>query len=101
MPVVVDVVTWQSCYDAGWRDLIVLGAFAHPAKMARGLVARIFDELFEMGALERGSVVVDPFGGIGTTAIEGASRGVKVVCCELEPKFVDLQKQNYDLHRRD
>lgn len=101
MPVAVDAVRWDRCYDAGWRDLIVPGAFAHPAKMARGLVARIFDELFAMGALQRGSVVVDPFGGIGTTAIEGASRGVQVICCELEPKFVDLQRENYELHRRD
>lgn len=101
MPLTIDAVRWDGCYDAGWRDLIVPSAFAHPAKMARGLVARIFDELFEMGALERGSVVVDPFGGIGTTAIEGASRGVQVVCCELEPKFVDLARQNFALHRRD
>jgi tRNA G10 N-methylase Trm11 len=69
--------------------------------MSRALVARIFDALFASGALSRGSVVVDPFGGIGTTAIEGASRGVQVVCCELEPKFFDLAKQNFDLHARD
>lgn len=92
---------WAGCYDASWRDLIVPAAFAHPAKMARGLVARIFDELIASGALERGRIVVDPFGGIGTTAIEGASRGVHVVCCELEPKFFDLAKQNFELHAYD
>ncbi len=92
---------WTGCYDDGWRDLIVPEAFSHPAKMARGLVARIFDELFAGGALKRGDVCVDPFGGIGTTAIEGASRGVQVVCCELESKFVDLARKNFDLHRRD
>lgn len=97
----IDIVRWHGCYDAGWRDLIVPGAFAHPAKMGRGLVARIFDELFARGALSRGSVVVDPFGGIGTTAIEGASRGVQVVCCELEPKFVALAIENFLLHKRD
>lgn len=97
----IPVVRWDECYDSGWNGLIVPEAFAHPAKMARGLVARIFDELFAIGALERGDVVVDPFGGIGTTAIEGASRGVQVVCCELESRFVALAQQNFDLHRRD
>lgn len=95
------VETWAGCYDARWNDLIVPEAFAHPAKMARGLVARIFDALIADGMLERGDLVVDPFGGIGTTAIEGASRGVQVVCCELEPKFVALALDNFALHRRD
>ncbi len=97
----VSVAMWAGCYDAGWRDLIVPAAFAHPAKMSRALVARIFDELFASGAIGRGSLVVDPFGGIGTTAIEGASRGVQVVCCELETKFVRLAAENFALHARD
>lgn len=96
-----DVVVWHGCYDARWNELIVPDAFAHPAKMARGLVARIFSELIAGGWLRPGDVVVDPFGGIGTTAIEGASRGVQVVCCELEPKFVALALDNFALHRRD
>lgn len=97
----IETVQWHGCYDEGWRDLIVPAAFAHPAKMGRGLVARIFDELFARGAVRRGAIVVDPFGGIGTTAIEGASRGVQVVCCELEPKFVALARENFQLHARD
>lgn len=69
--------------------------------MARGLCERIFDYAIEMGWIAPGqSVVVDPFGGIGSTAIVGASRGVKVLCCELEQKFVDLAKRNFELHRR-
>lgn len=95
------IVQWAGCYDEGWRDLIVPAAFAHPAKMSRALVARIYDALFASGALSRGAIVVDPFGGIGTTAIEGASRGVQVVCCELEPKFVGLAEENFALHARD
>jgi DNA modification methylase len=94
-------VVWTGCYDDNWRDLIVPDAFAHPAKMARGLVIRIFDYLAISGALHKGDLVLDPFGGIGTTAIEGASRGMRVVCCELEPKFVELARLNIALHRRD
>lgn len=91
---------WQSCYDLSWKEMIVEGAFAHPAKMARGLVGKIYDYLFEHGFLKKGDVVVDPFGGICTTGIIGACRGVRVFACELEPKFVALAKQNIDLHRR-
>ena len=87
--------TWTGCYNEGWQGLIVPEAFSHPAKMARGLVRRIFDEL----NLPKGSTVCDPFGGIGTTGIEGASRGLKVICIELEPKFVELARQNFELHR--
>lgn len=92
-------IVWSGCYDETWRDLIVPAAFAHPAKMSRALLERIIAHLFELG-VERGSLIVDPFGGIGTTAIIGASRGLRVVCCELEPKFVALARENIEFHRR-
>ena len=95
------VETWHGCYDAGWTGLIVPAAFAHPAKMSRALVVRIFDELFAMGVLRPGDVCVDPFGGIGTTGIEAAARGVRFVGCEIEPKFVEVARQNFEKHRRD
>lgn len=92
--------TWHGCYDGNWNWLITPESFSHPAKMARGLTDRIFDYAFERGWLRRGDVCVDPFGGIGSTGIIGASRGVKVLCCELEQRFVDLAKANFELHRR-
>jgi len=67
--------------------------------MARGLLSRIYDELFAMGALHRGDTVLDCFGGVGTTGILGAPRGLSVVCVELEPKFVALARQNVERHR--
>lgn len=91
---------WIGCYDDSWKDEIVDEAFSHPAKMARGLVRRIFDYLIDVHGLSKGSVIVDPFGGVGTTGIEGASRGMRCFACELEPRFVELAKQNIELHRR-
>lgn len=91
--------TWDGCYDDSWRTLIVDEAYQHPAKMARGLVARIFDYLFEKGYLRPGETVCDPFGGIGSTGIEAASRGVRAVCVELEGRFVSLGERNFELHR--
>lgn len=96
----VPIVVWHDMYRDGWRDAIVPKAFTHPAKMARGLVRHIFDHLFAMRAIERGSIVLDPFGGVGTTGIEAAWRGCQAICIELEPKFVELAKENFELHRR-
>ncbi len=88
---------WHKCYDEGWKDLIVPEAFSHPAKMSCGLLKRILDHA--KGWLRAGDVIVDPFGGIGSTGILGAYEGYQVVCCELERKFVDLAEQNFKLHK--
>ena len=89
---------WHGCYEKRWRGLIVPEAMAHPAKMSRSLIERIFDQLIETHVLGAGSVVVDPFGGVGTTGIEAASRGIQAISCELEPKFFQLALQNYAMH---
>jgi tRNA G10 N-methylase Trm11 len=94
----VPIVTWTGAYDDNWRGDIVEAAYSHPAKAARGLLHKIFDHLKQIGALTPGSAIVDPFGGIGTTGVVGAWRGYRVICCELEPKFVDLGRQNFALH---
>jgi len=91
--------TWHGCYDSGWGDLIVPEAYAHPAKMARGLVERIFDRLAELG-LPRGSLICDPFGGIGTGGVISASRGYRWIGCDLEEKFCKLAERNFELHKR-
>src|ERR1700723_294595 len=91
---------WNSCYSESWDGLIVPEAFPHPAKMARGLVVRIFDHCFERGYLRRGDTVVDCFGGIGSTLIEAAHRGLHAFAVEIEPRFILLGQQNLALHRR-
>lgn len=79
---------------------MTLSRISYPAKMSRALLRRIFFYLFDHGYLERGGVVVDPFGGIFTTGLEAASRGVRAYGCELEEKFCKLAAKNIDLHRR-
>ncbi len=70
------------------------------AKMSRGLTKRIFKHALSEAWIKCGDVVVDPFGGIGSTGIIGASMGLRVVCVELEEKFVVLGKQNFELNRK-
>ncbi len=90
--------TWEKCYESGWKDIIVPEAFSHPAKMAYGLLKRILVHAKEREWLYKGSVILDPFGGIGSTGILGAYEGYQVVCCELEAKFCKLAEQNFKLH---
>lgn len=72
----------------------------YPAKMAYGLTRRIFKHALSEGWIKPGDIVCDPFGGIGSTGIIGAHFGFQVICVELEQKFVDLAKQNFELHRK-
>jgi len=58
--------------------------------MAYGLTRRIFKHALSESWIKPGDVVVDPFGGIGSTGIVGASLGLRVVCVELEEKFCRL-----------
>lgn len=89
---------WHNCYDDSWKGIIVPEAFAHPAKMSRGLTNRIFKHALSKGWLKKGDVVVDPFGGIGSTGIVGAYLGIDVLCCELEMKFCKLAMENFNMH---
>lgn len=91
---------WQGCYRQGYGDLLIPDAYSHPAKMSRGLVFRIVDHAIEEGWISEGGWVLDPFGGIGTTALPCILKGVNVVTCELEPKFVELSKQNREMWAR-
>jgi len=89
---------WHNCYDESWKDVIVPEAFAHPAKMSYGLLSRILSHAQEQGWLAPQSIILEPFGGIGSTGILGAYEGYQVVCVELEDKFVKLAEQNFKLH---
>lgn len=91
---------WHNCYDAGWGADIVPAAFAHPAKASKSLIFRIVEHCTANGWLKPGDTVLDPFGGIGTTALPCLLKGVNVVTCELEAKFVEMQQQNAALWQR-
>lgn len=92
---------WFGCYDSSWRDLIVDDAFAHPAKMAHGLLTRIIEHGLAVGWWSKGDLIGDPFGGNGSTGIVGQANGLRVVCVELEPRFVDWARRNFKLWERD
>lgn len=67
---------WHGCYDDRWTDEITKASFAHPAKMAKGLLKRIIEHGFERGYWQKGDVIGDCFGGIGTGGIMCAYMGL-------------------------
>lgn len=92
--------TWEGCYDDGWQGEIVPEAFAHPAKVSRALIRRIYQHAFVEGWLVPGDVCCDPFGGIAGTALDAMWSGLTWVGVELEPRFVALGQQNIALWKR-
>jgi 16S rRNA G966 N2-methylase RsmD len=44
----------------------------------------------------KGAIVLDPFGGSGTTAAEAISMGRRAILCELNPDYVKVMKQRMD-----
>lgn len=88
---------WQGCYREGWGDFIVSEAYAHPAKVSYSLAERIYAHAFAEGWLTPGSVVLDPFSGIGGLGLHAMLRGCHWIGCELEQKFVDLGRENIAL----
>ena len=87
---------WTGCYtqDARLKKLLDPKTTRHPAKMAPGLLSRIFDHLTATGLLSPGTTIVHFMGGTGRTAVEATRRGYRAVTVELEPHFVEFQKLN-------
>ncbi len=88
---------WNRCYDGSWKDLIVDAAFSHPAKVSFKLAERIYEHIIAEGWAEKGSVVLDPFGGIGGFGFHAMMNGLNWIGVELEAKFVALGQQNIEL----
>lgn len=93
------VSVWHNCYDNQWRGLIVPDAFSHPAKFSPGLIQKIYAYGIERGYFKPGDLIGDPFLGVGGGGIYAAYAKLRHIGVELEEKFVDLTKQNYELHR--
>ena len=91
---------WQGAYDSGWQGDIVPESFSHPAKFSRRLIHRIYKHAKEMGWVEKGSWVLDPFGGVALGGLDAMSMGLNWIGVELEEKFVKLGEQNIELWNR-
>lgn len=88
---------WAGCYKPHkWDKLRAKESIKHPAKMANGLLQRIFQHLLANAILKIGDTVLDPMGGIGTTAIGWCAMHPdnKAITVELEDKFIEFQKAN-------
>ncbi len=91
---------WHNCYRENAKAYITPESFAHPAKMSTSLCKRIYDFMQHHRMISPGDTIVDPFGGVGITAIVGAGKGYQVITLELEEKFYQLTVANFSKHKR-
>ena len=61
---------------------------AHFATMPPELARRCI-----LAGSRRGDVVLDPFGGAGTTALAALQHGRRALLCELNPEYVEIQRR--------
>ncbi len=86
---------WKSLYRKDY-DLNTPESVAHPAKASWDLGFKILEHLKELGLLKPGDTVLDPLSGIGRFNLCAAAKGFKTVSVELEPKFVEFERQNLE-----
>ncbi len=89
---------WHRCYDSRWNRMLTKSSVTHPAKFSLALIERIFGYCLSQGYIQRGDVIGDPFGGVGTGGIIASYRGLKWVGVELEPNFCKIAEDNFRLH---
>lgn len=91
---------WSGCYDQGWGKNLVSAAYSHPAKVSFKLAERIYAHAIENNWIEKGGLVLDPFGGICGFGFHAMVNGLNFISIELEEKFVKLGQQNIELWNR-
>lgn len=91
------ITEWSNCYPSNWKGMIVEEAFQHPAKFSNKLIRKIYDHMREEGWLPKGSIVVDPFGGVGLGGLDCMRLGCSYRGCELEQRFVEWGNKNIEM----
>jgi site-specific DNA-methyltransferase (adenine-specific) len=76
------------CGTFGERVKKVKGETAHPCQMPESILRRIISV-----ATEPGDLVVDPFGGSGTTAVAAQKLGRDYWTCELSPVYANVIRE--------
>lgn len=90
---------WYGCYAQRWRHDMI-DAPSHPAKMPPLLAQRIYCHATEQEWISAGDSVLDPFAGIGGTALAAAQHGLRWTGCEIEPEYVRAGEANFALWER-
>src|SRR5262252_2684944 len=86
---------WNGCYNDSWQGLFgTPDAWSHPAKVAPGLAARIYQHLRRQGDVRPGDTICDPFGGVACGAYHALAYGLRWIGCEIEERFCVLGRQN-------
>jgi DNA modification methylase len=81
---------WTNLYRGKWADEIVGSAYEHPARYSRDLIRHIYQHAIQENWIGPGSLVVDPFCGVGCGALDAMANGVRFFGMDCEEKFVKI-----------
>lgn len=87
---------WKGCYDkdSQYTKYVTPDSYSHPAKMAFGLLERIFKHLQEMRLVEDNTTIVDFMAGTFRTGVMAELFGYRSIGIELEPHFIKMIEGN-------
>ena len=72
------------------KEFFKAASFSHPAKMSLGLQIYLIEHYTKPG-----DIILDPMAGSGTILV-GAAIGRHIIAIELESKFCDMMRQNWE-----
>ena len=90
-----DTENWYGLYGQKWGDLLPRPALSHPAKFYPHVITRIYRALSQEFDLPPGSLIVDPFAGVGLGAL-AVQFGYNWFGVELEEKFYNIAAGGID-----
>lgn len=94
--------TWQSMLESGLEDgnsvrreskYVTHGVHEYKGKF----YPQLCKSLYNIAGLQEGASVLDPFGGSGTTALEGYLNGYRTFSCDMNPLAVLIQKAKIEV----
>lgn len=91
---------WYGNYSDSWKGVMCAGSFRHPNRIARKLISRIYRHLMSKYGLTPGHMIVDPFAGVGCTAIDAMFEGFYWFGVEADSKWVAYCGANMELWKK-
>lgn len=79
-------------------DTVTSGGGRHKSEHPVAKPIEVWEKLMERGSIHRGDLVLDPFGGTGTTIIAAHQLGRRAAVIELSPRYVDIACERWQRH---
>lgn len=86
-------------YGQYWKSRTTPETSLHPAKFSKGLIYHILQAGKDKGYWKPGQICLDCFGGVGLGGIAAADLDLQWVGIEIEQRFVDIGRANFEKNK--